>query len=1052
VGKCAETTTSGDAHLAYAVRVVDSAGTHRATLATVMATSTEFPVIANAATRIHNGTSIPSFAANAGDRLVIELGIHGVTPANETMQMRVGDPTGTADFALTAALTTDLDPWCEFSQDLTFGAPATSSAAGVATTTVTRGAKRLLAAIAIGGIATCAATLSVKRAVTVSASGQATTTATLTTRPVVSFDFPANNNWKDYQGNPTIMSASGTDAQDGTLAGGAIVWTSSLDGSLGTGLTKAMTSLTTGTHTISVQATDSNGATSATVSRTVTIGAALGAQAQFITRKVDVPASAELLIDGDERYFQAFLPKTTAITAQGWTTPFRTMTCYAGSDEQGADNVVQMTAGGSIPQALGYSGTPSTFWPILTLFLQQPEGTTTGSDPSFSDWYDSRMHFTQAIAAEDAIFAEFNCDPTRKYYTGYSQGGIRGWEHIYLHPDRYAAFMSYSASLSTGLYSAARIVFSPIDTDTAATTGAPVVVDTPLRMFNSSSDGIVGPSVYNLTKNALVAEGLVAADFFRDVGGSHSDVWTVVHDELVDPGGSTVQTWLFGQQNPTTANGQATATVTLTANRGPITASAAGTSTATASGSVLSTGITLVDQSTAIFPTSGSSAVYTFISAANAGDTLTIFAMMPVASGITVSSITGQTNVTWSRADNHTTAGTYNLSIWRGIVAGGAAGTTATINFSGSIAADVCRFVGQRWSSPTPLTIDFSGLGSNGSGATRSSGTISPTAGRSALLLASERGGAGVLNSGPTDSFSALNTPSGTFQMAYRIVDPTSGTYSTTWTHAAATTWESTSAVLAEAAAVGPSTASAAGIGTASVTASRIRSATASAAGQATASADLHAIRLATASAAGTGTATVTPSAIRAASANAAGIGSASVTASAKRLASTSAAGIANTTAEIHAKRLASATAIGAGTATADLALVTADLTATASGTSTASVTAALIRSTSAQADGSSTASATPVAIRGANATASGSGTATVTASALRSGTVAAAGVSTASADLGIVSTSSTDLSDLAVLTPAIAVAEEGVTAVIAVLTPDVTITDLSPVPSITVP
>ncbi len=130
VGKCAETTTSGDAHLAYALRVVTGSGTHRATLATVMATSTEFPLIASAATRIHNATAITSFAAAAGDRLVLEIGIHGVTPANEVMQMRFGDPTATGDFALTSGLTTDLDPWGELSQTVTFGTPAVTGLPG----------------------------------------------------------------------------------------------------------------------------------------------------------------------------------------------------------------------------------------------------------------------------------------------------------------------------------------------------------------------------------------------------------------------------------------------------------------------------------------------------------------------------------------------------------------------------------------------------------------------------------------------------------------------------------------------------------------------------------------------------------------------------------------------------------------------------------------------------------------------------------------------------------------------------------------------------------
>jgi hypothetical protein len=124
IGKCAETTTSGDAHLAFALRCVDGAGVHKALLATVMATSTEFPLIANAATRIHNAVAITSFGAAAGDRIVLETGIHGVTPANETMQMRYGDPSVGADFALTAALTTDLTPWAEISANLTFGTPA----------------------------------------------------------------------------------------------------------------------------------------------------------------------------------------------------------------------------------------------------------------------------------------------------------------------------------------------------------------------------------------------------------------------------------------------------------------------------------------------------------------------------------------------------------------------------------------------------------------------------------------------------------------------------------------------------------------------------------------------------------------------------------------------------------------------------------------------------------------------------------------------------------------------------------------------------------------
>jgi len=126
VGKCAETTTSGDTHLAFSLRVVSGDGSVvRGTLLLYHATSTEFALMAAAATAIH---SARAFGANvnalAGDRLVMEIGLHGFTPALENIQMRVGDPTAAADFALTAGLTTDLCPWWEISPTVTFGTPA----------------------------------------------------------------------------------------------------------------------------------------------------------------------------------------------------------------------------------------------------------------------------------------------------------------------------------------------------------------------------------------------------------------------------------------------------------------------------------------------------------------------------------------------------------------------------------------------------------------------------------------------------------------------------------------------------------------------------------------------------------------------------------------------------------------------------------------------------------------------------------------------------------------------------------------------------------------
>lgn len=121
VMKCNQTTSSGDSHLAYIIRVVSEDGTvERGVIGLYHATSTELTI---AATRIHSARTngATAFNSQVGDRIIIELGVHGVTPAAESIQMRVGDPTATSDFALTSGLTTDLCPWVELSRTVSLG-------------------------------------------------------------------------------------------------------------------------------------------------------------------------------------------------------------------------------------------------------------------------------------------------------------------------------------------------------------------------------------------------------------------------------------------------------------------------------------------------------------------------------------------------------------------------------------------------------------------------------------------------------------------------------------------------------------------------------------------------------------------------------------------------------------------------------------------------------------------------------------------------------------------------------------------------------------------
>lgn len=106
--------------------------------------------------------------------------------------------------------------------------------------------------------------------------------STTNTAPTVSISSPANGTSATSTTTLTF-SGTGSDTQDGTLTS-QLVWTSSLDGQIGTGSGFSRT-LSAGTHTITAQVTDSGGLTSAssvsvTVSSTAssTSGASLTAR------------------------------------------------------------------------------------------------------------------------------------------------------------------------------------------------------------------------------------------------------------------------------------------------------------------------------------------------------------------------------------------------------------------------------------------------------------------------------------------------------------------------------------------------------------------------------------------------------------------------------------------------------------------------------------------------------------------------------------------------------------------------------------------------------
>jgi hypothetical protein len=122
VVRTAESATQANVFLAYVLRAFTADGlTSLGTLASSMTNAgTEFAT--TAATRIFgDGTTTVALTATTIDqpwRLVLDLGGHAQAPTGaQTYLMRFGC-SAASDFALTSALTTDLNPWLELSINL----------------------------------------------------------------------------------------------------------------------------------------------------------------------------------------------------------------------------------------------------------------------------------------------------------------------------------------------------------------------------------------------------------------------------------------------------------------------------------------------------------------------------------------------------------------------------------------------------------------------------------------------------------------------------------------------------------------------------------------------------------------------------------------------------------------------------------------------------------------------------------------------------------------------------------------------------------------------
>ncbi len=115
--------------------------------------------------------------------------------------------------------------------------------------------------------------------------------------PVVTIDSPTDGA-TFAETDPVDFSGSATDSEDGDVTA-SLVWTSSLDGTIGNGGSFSTSSLSTGTHTVTATATDSMGAEgSASISITI-----LGNVAPTAT--ITAPPDGSSFVDGTSIAFAA---------------------------------------------------------------------------------------------------------------------------------------------------------------------------------------------------------------------------------------------------------------------------------------------------------------------------------------------------------------------------------------------------------------------------------------------------------------------------------------------------------------------------------------------------------------------------------------------------------------------------------------------------------------------------------------------------------------------------------------------------------------------------
>ena len=117
-------------------------------------------------------------------------------------------------------------------------------------------------------------------------------------RPVATISAPANGS-QAFAGDPVAFQGSATDAESGSLTGESLLWQSDLDGVLGSGGLLTRSDLSTGTHQITLSATDpAGGSGTASVSLSIVENQAPVVSIASPANGTQVLARAEVTLTG----------------------------------------------------------------------------------------------------------------------------------------------------------------------------------------------------------------------------------------------------------------------------------------------------------------------------------------------------------------------------------------------------------------------------------------------------------------------------------------------------------------------------------------------------------------------------------------------------------------------------------------------------------------------------------------------------------------------------------------------------------------------------------